>query len=221
MKNSYFPAVFLISILLVLSIKSKADQENDDTAPVSPDIVWVNSDTAQPLIAALAKPASPPPADTVRVGIYITSIHNINFKEREYDITFWLWLKYKNKRFDFSRNLEIPNAKEEKHSYVVIDTGNNQTFLVMKVQCIMKDAWQVDKFPFDKQTLWLTIENSQFDSESLIFVPEDLTNYTCHCDERTRYSLRGWKIDRCIISKNDSSIYKTAFGYGNDINATS
>ncbi|HOZ80495.1 MAG TPA: hypothetical protein PLY34_21060, partial [Ferruginibacter sp.] len=32
--------------------------------------------------------------DTVSVGIYITSIHDIDFKQKEYTITFWLWLKY-------------------------------------------------------------------------------------------------------------------------------
>ena len=34
--------------------------------------------------------------DTVKVGIYITSIHDIDFKQKEYAINFWLWLKYKN-----------------------------------------------------------------------------------------------------------------------------
>ena len=49
--------------------------------------------------------------DTVSVGIYITSIHDIDFKQKEYTITFWLWLKYKNKAFDFLQNLEVPQAK--------------------------------------------------------------------------------------------------------------
>ena len=34
--------------------------------------------------------------DTVKVGIYITSIHDIDFKQKEYNVNFWLWLKYKN-----------------------------------------------------------------------------------------------------------------------------
>ena len=49
--------------------------------------------------------------DTVKVGIYITSIHDIDFKQKEYAITFWLWLKYKNKDFDFMQNLEVPQAE--------------------------------------------------------------------------------------------------------------
>ena len=34
--------------------------------------------------------------DTVTTGIYITSIHDIDFKQQEYTVDFWLWLKYKN-----------------------------------------------------------------------------------------------------------------------------
>jgi hypothetical protein len=32
--------------------------------------------------------------DTVKVGLYITSIHDIDFKQKEYAVNFWLWLKY-------------------------------------------------------------------------------------------------------------------------------
>jgi hypothetical protein len=54
--------------------------------------------------------------DTVLVGIYITSIHDIDFKQKEFATTFWLWLKYKNPDLDFVNNLEVSNAKSvEKH----------------------------------------------------------------------------------------------------------
>ena len=48
--------------------------------------------------------------DTVKVGIYITSIHDIDFKQKEYAVNLWLWLKYKNRNFDFLQNLEVPMA---------------------------------------------------------------------------------------------------------------
>ena len=34
--------------------------------------------------------------DTVTVGVYINSIHDIDFREKQYTISLWLWLKYKN-----------------------------------------------------------------------------------------------------------------------------
>ena len=145
-------------------------------------------------------------ADTVKVGIYITSIHDIDFKQKEYAITFWLWLKYKNKDFDFMQNLEVPQAKSVSRSFATIDSSNNQVYLLMKMQCVMKDSWRIRIFPFDKQKLRLSIENSQFDSKSLVFVPDTLgKNYD------PRFTLSGWTINNCVISVGVKK-YETTFG---------
>ncbi|MCZ4222444.1 hypothetical protein [Pedobacter rhodius] len=144
--------------------------------------------------------------DTVKTGIYVTSIHDINFKDKEYTIDFWLWLKYKNKDFNFVDNLEIPQAKEVKKSFSTIDTSEAQTYLLMKVQCIMKDSWTINNFPFDHQVLRLSIENSQFDSGSLIFIPD-----TVGKQFDPRFTLRGWDIDSLTTSAGIKK-YETAFG---------
>ena len=70
--------------------------------------------------------------DTVRAGIYITSIHDIDFKQKEYTISFWLWLKYKNPDFDFVNNLEVPQAKSVEKSFSTIDTSGGKISLQMK-----------------------------------------------------------------------------------------
>ncbi|WP_276503387.1 hypothetical protein [Terrimonas pollutisoli] len=144
--------------------------------------------------------------DTVSVGIYITSIHNIDFKDKEYTINFWLWLKYRNKDFDFFNNLEVPQAKTVEKSFSLIDTTGEKVYMQMKLQCVMKDNWRIANFPFDEQKLRLSIENSQFDSRYLVFVPDTVGN---HFDPR--FTLRGWTIDSCIISTGVKA-YETAFG---------
>ncbi len=146
------------------------------------------------------------PPDTVKVGIYITSIHDIDFKQKEYTVTFWLWLKYKNKDFDFMHNLEVPMAKSFSRSFATIDSSNSQIYLLMKMQCVMKDTWRIRNFPFDRQKLRLTIENSQYDVNSLVFVRDTLgKNYD------PRFTLSGWRIDSCNISVGTKK-YETAFG---------
>ena len=62
--------------------------------------------------------------DTVKTGIYITSIHNIDFKQNEYTVNFWLWLTYTNRAFDFTQNLEIPKAKSFSKSLSTIDSSS-------------------------------------------------------------------------------------------------
>lgn len=152
---------------------------------------------------AVAKQEVP---DTVYTGIYITSIHDIDFKQKEYTVTFWLWMKYKNKEFDFIQNLEVPMAKTVTKSYSTIDSSNNQIYILMKLQCVMKDSWKIDKFPFDRQKLRLSIENSQFDSEALVFVVD-----TVGKQFDPRYTISGWNIDSFQVYTRIKE-YETDFG---------
>ena len=144
--------------------------------------------------------------DTVKVGIYITSIHDIDFKQKEYALNLWLWLKYRNRDFNFLQNLEVPQAKTVEKSFSTIDSSGDEVYVQMKLQCVMKDSWRIANFPFDRQTLRFSIENSQFDSRSLIFVADTVGQ---HFDPR--FTLRGWSIDSCIVSTGIKA-YETGFG---------
>lgn len=144
--------------------------------------------------------------DTVYTGCYITSIHDINFKDKEYTIDMWLWLKYTNKDFDFAQNLEIPQAKTVTKSFATIDSSGHKIFMLMKLQCLMQDSWAIDNFPFDRQRLRFSIENSQFDSRSLTFVADTAGK---HFDPR--FTLKGWHIDSLHITTGIKA-YETAFG---------
>ncbi len=154
-------------------------------------------------LSAAQKTPSP---DTVQTGIYITSIHDINFKDQEYTVTFWLWLSYAKADFDFMDNLEVPLAKTVTRSFATTDTVNGKIHVLMKLQCVMKDSWKIDDFPFDKQVLRLSIENSQYDSKALVFVPDTSGK---HFDPR--FTLQGWSIDSFRMSSAIKP-YETTFG---------
>jgi hypothetical protein len=74
------------------------------------------------------------------------------------------------------------------------------------LQCVMKDSWQITNFPFDKQILRLSIENSQYDSRSLVFAPD---TFGKHFDPR--FTLRGWAIDSFRVMTAIKA-YETTFG---------
>lgn len=144
--------------------------------------------------------------DTVKTGIYVTSIHDIDFKQKEYTINLWLWMRYKNRDFEFDKYLEVPNAKSVTKLYTTIDSSGGDYFLQMKLQCVMKDNWNIQNFPFDKQRLWFSIENSQFDASELVFSRDTLgKNYD------PRFTLRGWVIDSFLTSTS-VKMYESAFG---------
>lgn len=153
-----------------------------------------------------ALPAQELSRDTVITGIYVTSIHGVDFKEKEFIVNFWLWLKYKNKEFDFLQNLEVPQAKTVVQSFSTIDSSDNRIYILMKLQCVMKDSWRIENFPFDHQKLRISIENSQFDSHTMVFVADTVGK---HYDPQ--FTLNGWSIDSFDISVGTKS-YETTFG---------
>ena len=153
--------------------------------------------------SVLATDAKP---DTVKAGIYITNIYDIDFKQREYSIELWLWLKYKRREFDFVQNLEIPQAKTINKSFSTMDSSIGMYYLLMKLQCVMKDSWKITNFPFDYQRLRFSIENSQFDTKDLVFQLDTLGKpYDPH------FVLKGWEIDSFKLSSGLRT-YETNFG---------
>ena len=170
------------------------------------------------LAQGISKDSVSPKPDTVKLGIYVTSIHDIDFKQKEYKTIFWLWLKYKNKELDFVHNLEIPNAKSFTTAFTTLDTSNGRVYLIMKMECTMKNGWNINNFPFDRQTLRLTFENSQFDSTKLIFVPDTLGD---HFDKRISSRtgnndmvINGWQVDSFLMNSR-GRVYMTGFGLDN------
>ena len=155
-----------------------------------------------------------PKPDTVITGVYITSIHDIDFKQKQYAITFWLWFRYKNPELDFYKYLEIPEAKSMTITYNEIDSSHQKRSILMKLQCVMKDSWKIDNFPFNRQNLRLSIENAQSEIEELVFVKDTVgKNYDPHAlSGFGNDSLKGWVIDPDSFKiSTGKKVYETAF----------
>lgn len=144
--------------------------------------------------------------DTVSVGSYVISVHDINFRDKQYTMRFWLWFVYDNPDFDFSTQLDIPNAKSIDTPEIILDSLNGKAWAIMKMKAAMKESWNVLDFPFDKQHLKVQIENTLFDNRSLVFKP-DLKGSTFDKNE----AIDGWEIVNFQVSEKTND-YETGFG---------
>ncbi len=144
--------------------------------------------------------------DTVKAGAYVISIHDINFHDKEYTIRFWLWFLYDSPEFDFSKQLDIPNAKSIDPPEIIVDSIDGKAWVMMKMKCTMKESWVVGDFPFDSQHLHVQIENTLFDKNTLVFEPDLLGSRY-----EKKIAIDGWKIMNFQVSTNTSQ-YETAFG---------
>lgn len=160
-----------------------------------------------PLVSSVAQaPEQEQVPDTVRAGAYIINIHDINFRDKEYTIRFWLWMLYDNPSFDFAEQIDIPNAKEIDKPAPLMDLVDGKTWQLMKMKCTMKQNWKVNDFPFDKQHLTVRVENSVYDNTNLVYELDQ--NGSTYDRELT---IDGWRISNFNV---DTSVneYTTVFG---------
>ena len=175
----------------------------------------------------LAQPAKPT-KDTIRLGIYVTSIHNIEFKNQEYDINFWMWMDYtfKHSKTDSSvfknitellNSIEIPQAKSVEMKFV--DTVSTPNHLFTKVHATLKDNWNIANFPFDHQKLRIGIENALYDTNQIKIIVDKSSSFYDTSAAALKYSktIIGWKIDS-FTAKNSFNDYYTRFGEPNTPN---
>ena len=144
--------------------------------------------------------------DTVRIGTYLISVHDINFHDNEYTARFWLWLLYDNPKFDFKNQLDIPNAKAYDEPEEMKDSIDGRAWMMLKMKSTLKENFKVHNFPFDKQHLSIHIENSLFDNKALVFKP-DLEGSTYD----KNFSVDGWSIKNFKVSTGNND-YETSFG---------
>lgn len=144
--------------------------------------------------------------DTVKLGIYIVSIHDINFHEQEYTARFWLWFITDNPKLDFSKQIDIPNAKDIEISSVSVDTVKGKYWTQMRLKCTMKENWLVHDFPFDEQHLRIMIEDEALTSDDIVFKADTVDSQF----EGTE-ALTGWVVDKFQVTTRETT-YNSAFG---------
>ncbi|GAB4128345.1 MAG: hypothetical protein Fur0027_11780 [Raineya sp.] len=145
-------------------------------------------------------------ADSVKIGCYIISLHDLNFVEEEYTARFWLWMIHKKPITNPTDAIELPDAKEFKIDNIIADSIDGKGWLQLKIKAVMKQEWSLSSFPFDKQHLRIKVENPQYDINNLVFIPD-----TRGRSYDNNLEVDGWKIIDFKIS-TPKSHYFTDFG---------
>jgi len=117
-----------------------------------------------------------------------------------------LWFLYNNPNFDFTTQVEVPNAKSIEKPDVLVDTINGKTWVLMKMKSVMKQSWNVNDYPFDEQNIVVSIENTMYDKNWLVYEIDSTGS-----DFAPTMNVDGWKIKNFKVSRGQNE-YNTAFG---------
>lgn len=149
--------------------------------------------------------------DTVKIGTFVTSIHDFNLIDNTFSGEMHLWCLYKNNKFNFEKELEIKNSNSVNFSNSSIEETNNGYWYYVKSLFTIRKNWNTKSYPFDKQILHFTLESSEHDISELIFQTDSINTKVA---ESVQNNLNEWKITKSNVYA-DSTIYSTNFGNSN------
>jgi hypothetical protein len=149
----------------------------------------------------------------IPVGIYVTSLYDLDIPEKKFTISAWIWSTYDPAvlpaDYKFHNKIEITNARswdiiENENFTIENDDGTRHS--MTKITAEINQDWDVKYFPFDRQNVTVNIESIELDSTQIRFVPDR---------ENSRISdeleLSGWEVSPIQIRAFDYN-YPTTFG---------
>jgi len=110
------------------------------------------------------------------VGMYLTQIDNINVKEQTFEAEFYLWLDWSGQHSP--QNYEFVNGKDIKRPFDTLEVDAGEHFLSVKVRGTFRSKLDVSRYPRDKHTLTIQLQNFDWPGDELQYVIEPDPAYT-------------------------------------------
>jgi len=154
----------------------------------------------------------------IPVGIFVTSIHGVDFRSEQYTVTFWLWSTFPTEAMKEALGsdyvpfnaIEVVNAQNKTISptdqYIIPDPKTGTTYAIAKFTATINQHWDVRNFPFDRQTLLIIIESVGIQSNVINFTPD--TSNSLVSEELT---LNGWVLEDLQLNALNYE-YRSTFG---------
>lgn len=160
----------------------------------------------------------------VKVGLFVSSLYNLDFKRNSYGMDFWIWWKYDNQDdapremhpdtgepvFIPYKQIEIINKKffELEKSYQQIgDDGS--VYVMAKFNAEINQKWNFSDFPFDTQKIVMELESVEYDTGKLDFVVDDDLNDMVVSDD---VQFANWTVEPLLRLETCDKKYESSFG---------
>jgi hypothetical protein len=155
-------------------------------------------------------------SQTCRVGVYITSLRDLNLAEKSFNADFWVWSVCPPENVDPLKSMKFLNVKSFKSKYPSLIERKNLTdffpakeklfWSTMKINAIFSHSWDISNYPFDRHILTIPIQEVIKDTSQFFYTPD--FNYSGY---QLNNNLDGWQITNFKIAEEKVS-YATTFG---------
>jgi len=151
-------------------------------------------------------------ANKVKVGAYVNDIQNIDLKTHSYTVDLYLWFKWTDPTFDPSTSFEFTNPFEswghtKELTYEKPEKlGSGEFYQVVRVQGRFSQKLPLYDYPFDRQNLVVSLENTMGGTGHIEFILDE-NPLAVNKD----LQIPGFQIGRVTLSTTEHS-YPTNFG---------
>ena len=144
--------------------------------------------------------------DTVKIGLFVTDLYDLNLSEKRFSADFWLWFNYSDSTLVPMETIELTKARELNKRLDFLEEKGGVQWATQKINAVFKADWDVQDFPFDVQVLTIDIEESDRDIGSLVYeVDTASTKYF------SEISIKNWEIVDFGV-RNSAIAYPTDYG---------
>ena len=156
------------------------------TATVKPG----NNDELFEAIPADEKPIK------VKVGAYITSMDDFDYRDNTFSASFWVWFVY-DKKYD---NIINPHHTMETMDYVSLETVSefnevhgDKVWSGKRLRGVFKYNWNLSNYPADRQDLEIEIEEGDKGVNDIVYVA-DTENSGYVNEDGDGGDMPGWSV---------------------------
>lgn len=160
------------------------------------------------LLISSAQPSMYAKPDTVKIGMYLTSLHDLDLSDHSFKYDAYYWCRYTNPTFDFANEFEVMNSNDVTLESPFIEKFGNDYLFSTKTKATVRQLWKTKDYPFDKQTLVISVESSKNDTTKMVFVCDRKNS---KLQDSLATLLPEWNIKNTSFSVT-SSKYSTNFG---------
>lgn len=170
---------------------------------------------------SLVNAAEAETADTTKVGIFVTSIFDLDYNNNSFSVEYWMWRLNNKREFKDYNSIEATNSKELKKLSSTIDwkdqsenqllNGSGDTLFwdYENFRSTVKHDYDITKYPFDEEILIMEFESSNY-YDDWVKLQIDQTN-----SGKSNFKINGWEVGEIKIDAIKTT-YPTNFGSPGD-----
>ena len=141
------------------------------------------------------------------VGAYITSISDIDLRAGTCVVDFWVWFRWRGSDYNPLLSVEVIDGTiDEKTGEVRKTLADGLQYACQRIRATIRQKWNVCRFPLDTQHIRIALEDTESESDRLVFVPDEAASSVA-----SSVSVPGWTLS-CFSIAGLEQTYETNYG---------